>query len=86
MSVPVYLGALDASEVAVELYADPVAGAGPERLTMSRVGELPGAVNGGLYRAEMSPERPASDYTPRVVARHPNAVVPIEAWPITWYR
>jgi starch phosphorylase len=55
-------------------------------LPMRRVSELPGAVNGGLYRVEMKATRPAADYTPRVTARHPNARVPIEAWPITWYR
>ena len=86
MSVPVYLGALDPEDVAVELYADSVDSERPERLTMTRVSELPGAVNGGLYRVETDAARPASDYTPRVVARHPNARVPIEAWPITWYR
>ena len=53
---------------------------------MHRVSELPGAVNGGLYRVEMKATRPAADYTPRVTATHPNARVPIEAWPITWYR
>jgi glycogen phosphorylase len=86
VSVPVYLGTLDTADVAVELYADPAPGAEPECLTMDRVGELPGAVNGGLYQVAMDARRAASDYTPRVVARHPNAVVPIEAWPITWYR
>jgi len=86
ISVPVYLGALDPADVAVELYADPVAAGRPECLTMTRVSELPGATNGGLYRANMEATRPASDYTPRVVARHPNARIPIEASPITWYR
>jgi starch phosphorylase len=86
ISVPVYLGALDPGDVAVELYADPVDTGMPEYLTMTRVSELPGAVNAGLYWAEMEATRPASDYTPRVVARHPNARVPIEAWPIIWYR
>jgi len=89
VSVPVYLGALDEADVAVELYADPAnpLDAGErQRLTMTRVSQLPGAVNGGLYRVEMDTTRPASDYTPRVVARHPNARIPIEAWPITWYR
>ena len=86
MSVPVYLGTLDTADVAVEAYADAGPDAGPERLTMDRVGELPGAVNGGLYQVGMDTRRAASDYTPRVVPRHPNAVVPIEARPITWYR
>ena len=86
ISVPVYLGALDPGDVAVELYADPLDAETPERLTMTRVSELPGAVNGGLYRVEMDAARPSSDYTPRVVAQHPSARVPIEAWAITWYR
>jgi starch phosphorylase len=86
MSVPVYLGALGPDDVAVEVYADPVGSGNPECLTMTRVNELPGAVNGGLYRLEIDAARPVSDYTPRVVARHPNARVPIEAWPILWYR
>jgi starch phosphorylase len=86
VSVPVYLGALDPGDVAVELYADPAIGGPPERLTMTRVAELPGAVNGGLYRAELGTARPASDYTPRVVPGHPSARAPIEAWSIAWYR
>ncbi|HEX5075429.1 MAG TPA: alpha-glucan family phosphorylase [Gemmatimonadaceae bacterium] len=86
MAVPVYLGALDPGDVAVELYADPVDSTGPERLTMKRVSELPGAVNGGRYEAAIDGARPTSDYTPRVVPRHPNARVPIEAWQILWYR
>jgi len=86
ISVPVYLGALDPGDVGVELYADPAESERPEPLTMARVSELPGAVNGGLYRAEIDGARPASDYTPRVVARHPSARIPSEAWLITWYR
>ena len=86
VAVPVYLGTLEPADVAVELYADPIAGEPPARLTMDRVGDLPGAVHGALYRVEIPVTRPASDYTPRVIAAHPTARVPIEAWPIAWYR
>jgi starch phosphorylase len=84
--VPVYLGALDPCDVTVELYADAVRNEPARRLTMDRVTELPGAVNAALYRADVSGPRPVRDYTPRVVPVHPSARVPIEAWPIAWYR
>ena len=86
VSVPVYLGALDPSDVAVELYADSVGSEPPARLAMTRVGELPGAVNGAVYRVEVAGARAATDYTPRVIASHPEASVPIEAWSIVWHR
>jgi starch phosphorylase len=86
VSVPVYLGALEPSDVAVELYADPVSGTEPECVAMTHVGELPGAVNGGLYQVSMDATRPITDYTPRVVPSRAKARVPIEAWLIAWYR
>jgi glycogen phosphorylase len=86
VSVPVYLGALHPSDVAVELYADAVGAAPSARLTMADVGSLPGSANGRLYRAQVSGDRPLSDYTPRVVPAHPGIRVPIEAWPIVWSR
>ena len=86
VSVPVYLGALHPSDVAVELYADAVGDAPSVRLTMTDVGGLPGSANGRLYRARVSGDRPLSDYTPRVIPAHPGIRVPIEAWQILWYR
>lgn len=86
MAVPVYLGALEPSDVAVELYADPLGAEPAVCLTMDRARDLPGAVHGALYRAEVPLGRPGSDYTPRVIASHPDARVPLEAGFITWYR
>jgi starch phosphorylase len=86
LTVPVYLGALDPADVAVELYADPVGGERQTRLAMTRAATLPGAVNAAVYRAELPGTRPAADYTPRVIPAHPDARVPIEASPIAWYR
>ena len=51
---------------------------------MARGAKLTGAVNGYLYEAQVSAVRPLSDYTPRVVPRHPEASVPLEAGPILW--
>jgi starch phosphorylase len=86
VSLPVYLGALDPSDVAVELWADPISGERAECLTMQRTGDLPGAVNAASYRAEVACSRPVSDYTPRVIPSHANARIPIESWQIAWYR
>jgi starch phosphorylase len=86
ISIPVYFGALDPHDVAVELYADTVDGAPAVRLPMTLVSELPGTVNGGLYRAEVPALRSPADFTPRVVPYHASARVPIEAWSIAWYR
>lgn len=86
LTVPVYLGALAPSDVAVEVYAEATATQPRARLTMSRVRDLPGAVNGAVYEADVPLDRAASDYTPRVIPSHPDALVPLEAAFITWYR
>jgi starch phosphorylase len=52
---------------------------------MHRVGGLPGSVHGALYRADVTGDRPASDYTPRVIPARPDVRVPIEASLIAWY-
>ena len=37
-------------------------------------------------QAEVPANRPASDYTPRVIPYHPKASVPLEAPQILWQR
>ena len=86
VSVPVYLGTLDPSDVAVELYANGVDDSRAERLTMTRDRDLPGAVNAAFYQVAVAGQRPISDYTPRVIAAHPTVAVPLEAWLIAWQR
>jgi len=85
ITVQVYLNDLDPAAVRVELYADPSNGAGPTRLEMVRGQPLVGA-RGFSYSAQVPATRPASDYTPRVVPYHPDAVVPHEANQILWQR
>lgn len=71
-SVEAYLGELQADDVRVELYADPLTeedtGAGdggrPERIEMERLGPLAGAVNGFVFGAKVAAARAAEDYTP----------------------
>ncbi|HXJ78703.1 MAG TPA: alpha-glucan family phosphorylase [Candidatus Methylomirabilis sp.] len=83
--IPVYLAEIDPDAVEVELFADPQGDEVPVRQPMARSEKLTGAVNGYLYEAQVSAVRPLTDYTPRVVPRHPEASVPLEAGPILWW-
>jgi starch phosphorylase len=84
--VPVYLGEVDPEAVCVELYADGINGDAPLRQAMHRGDQLAGAANGYLYVAQVPSTRAATDYTPRVISSHPEAVVPLEARYILWQR
>ncbi len=85
--VQVYLDELPAPEVSVELYADPLAAdQPPQRQPLSRGAQLAGSANAYLYTGSVAADRPASDYTPRIIAAHPQAVVPLEAELILWHR
>ncbi len=84
--VQVYLEDLNPQAVRIELYANGIDGAAPVRAEMKRVRQLVGATNGYAYRAEMPAARPAMDYTARLIPRHDNAAVPLEASQILWQR
>ncbi len=88
--VEVYLGDLSPKDVHVELYADPLNGTpqgaegGPVKVVMDCIGPIVGAVNGFQYSSSVSAQRPAKDYTPRIVPYHPEALVPKEVAHILW--
>jgi len=84
--VPLYLDDLDPGAVRVELYADKTADGSPFRVQMEQAQKLTGAKNGYMYRASAPASRLASDYTPRVVARHDGVSGPLEAAAIMWQR
>lgn len=84
--VPVYLDDIQAAAVKVELYADALDGAEPVRQAMQREHELLGSVGGYNYAASVPADRPASDYTARVVPSRDGASVPLEAPEILWQR
>jgi len=84
--VQVYLDDLDPELVRVELYADGIDGAAPERVKMQRARQLVGAVNGYLYRATVSAARLAADFTPRLVPYREGVAVPLEDAHILWQR
>jgi starch phosphorylase len=84
--VQVYLGEVSRDAVRVELYADGHNGNDPVYEPMTPSEPLIGAVNGYLFTARVPATRSASDYTPRVIPYHPQAVVPLEAIQILWRR
>ena len=84
--IQVYLDDLEPDTVQVELYADAVGDHEPERQAMRRGQPLLGATHGYLYNASVPTARPASDYTPRLLPRHPGASIPLEADLILWQR
>jgi starch phosphorylase len=83
--VQVYLEELDPNTIQVELYADSNEGSEPVRQTMVRGESLVGE-SAWHYAATVCADRPAADFTPRVVSFHPEALVPLEAANILWYR
>ncbi|MGC1678473.1 MAG: alpha-glucan family phosphorylase [Candidatus Binataceae bacterium] len=84
--VQVYLDELDPDAIDVELYADGSNGNAPVRLKMARRDQLVGATKGWIYTAQTPATRAAEDFTPRVIPRHPDAVIPLEAAQIKWQR
>jgi starch phosphorylase len=84
--VQVYLGDLDYEAVEVEIYADGRDGGEPVRQQMQRLRRLAGAVGGYAYSAAVPADRPAADYTARVIPRCPGLAVPLEATRILWQR
>jgi starch phosphorylase len=84
--VQAYLDDLPPDATRLELFAPGRDGKEPERWEMRRGESLVGAAGGYLYSVSVPAERPASDYTPRAVAFHPDAIVPLEAREIAWQR
>ena len=85
-SVRLHLNGHDASAVRVELYADGAGGLLPVRTEMKAAGPGPGAEKGFLYSAQVPADRPAADFTVRVVPHYDGAAVPLEAAQILWQR
>ncbi len=84
VTAQIYLDEIPPDQVAVELYADPLPGGGPERHPMARGKALAGAVNGYLYRIALPDHRPLDHYTVRVIPAHEGVEVPLEAQQILW--
>ena len=86
ITLHVYLDDLLADSVRAEIYADGLENNSPFCQLMERKSALPGAVNSYLYEATVPADRPAADYTPRLVADHRQVNIPAEEAHIKWYR
>jgi starch phosphorylase len=84
--VQVYLDDLPPEAVRIELYADGIDGAEEPHVEMKRARPLTGASGGYVYRAEVSAQRPAADYTVRMTAHRDGVAIPLEAPQIRWQR
>ena len=82
-----YLDEMNPAAVRVELYADGRDGSEPVRVAMERGAEpLVGLGNLWAFTASVPADRPAADFTPRLVPFHEGASAPLEANQILWYR
>ncbi|MGO9127524.1 MAG: alpha-glucan family phosphorylase [Terriglobales bacterium] len=83
--VQVFLDDIDPDAVSVELYAEAQKDGDPITLAMNRGERLAGATSTVTYSASVPTNRPAADYTPRLVPQHVGALVPLEAPFILWH-
>ena len=84
--VQVYLDELRTEAVQVELYADATETNDSVSQPLQRGDLLSGSNNAYIYQGSVPANRPAADYTPRIVPVHTEASVPLEANFILWYR
>ena len=74
-----------ATDLRVELYSDGVNGGPPMRQEMKWQEEKPEATT-RIYTAIISTDRPATDYTPRVMSENQDISIPLECNYILWQR
>lgn len=86
IDVQVYSDELTRNAVRVELHADVIGTAAPVRVAMTCRHPLTGAAGGWLYRARVPADRPATDYTPRVIPCRDGVAIPLEDARILWQR
>jgi starch phosphorylase len=84
--VSIGLNDLDPMAVRVELFANGVGDGAPVRQEMTRVRQDAGASRSYLYSATVPSDRPAQDYTPRLMPHHDGVAVPLEDARILWQR
>ncbi len=84
--VQAYLDDIDPDAVEIELYADASPSGAPARYKLTRGEPLVGAAKGWIYMAQVKTTRPAEDFTARMIPRHPEASIPLEAAEILWQR
>jgi starch phosphorylase len=84
--VQVFLGGLDPNAIEVELYAEQQTDGKIFRQTMEPVEELHDSNGFVVYSCRVPANRPAADYTARVIPRESRASTPLEANQILWQK
>ena len=82
--VTIFPGGIDLDALCVQLYANSFPGGRAVIEEMIPQSSFPDSDGVQIYAASVDASRPASDYTPRIIARHPDAQVPLEANQIHW--
>jgi starch phosphorylase len=85
-SVPVYLGEIAPSDVAVQLYADPRDGEERFLGELLRGEPIIGATNGHIYTGTAPATRRAEEYTVRIIPYFSGVRVPAELSLIAWQK
>jgi starch phosphorylase len=80
------LGALEPGAVRVELYADGTGGRDATHQEMVRTGSQSNGTGAYVYGARVPGDRPATDFTARIVPHHPGVKIPLEAGFVLWQR
>jgi len=80
------LGDLRPDSVRVELYADALPGGPIERQQMIRLDESGSSGSSHVYNVRLPANRPAGDYTARVIPDNPEAIIPLEVPLIVWQK
>ena len=83
-TVQVNLGELDPAAVRVQLFSEAQSADGPIVVEMRLDHPLTGAANAFAFTALVRADRPAEDFTPRIVPWHAHALVPAEERAIHW--
>ena len=84
--VQVYLNDLDPKTVQVELFAEGINGSDPVRQEMTLIRQLVGVAGSYVYRAQVSANRIATDYTARMMPSFAGVAVPLEETHILWQK
>jgi starch phosphorylase len=84
--VQVFLNGLESQAIRVELYANGINGGDPVREEMKCSLPPSDASRSCVYHATVPANRPASDYTPRVIPQRIEAAIPLEFGRILWQR
>jgi len=84
--VRVHLGSIKPDDVQVEIYADAPGSDLPFRAQIALDHAVPDAAGTYEFSGGVPSDRPAADYTPRVVPRRGGVSIPLEMALIAWQK